>query len=161
MAQFELTRENAIKAFAKRSVITTPGRYRLSVINANYSTEVGGTANIANLKQNQVGIVNFSAMTPYHMKAAKAALDAGELQQALNSCMSATVFMESSHPEKGDICDVDVDYITTKDGEQALVAKSWKIVPAIVASKVSASYFDEITAPVVKTAKKAAEEPAF
>lgn len=62
-------------------------------------------------------IVNFAAMTQYHMERALDAIDNGDVIAAVNSGLSANLRPGTDYiPNKGEIVKVVVDTVTTKNG---------------------------------------------
>ena len=46
-------------------------------------------------------------------------------------------------PEKGAFCNIHVDFVETKDGEQALLVIAVEDIKAVVAKKISFNFFGE------------------
>jgi hypothetical protein len=121
-----MNKQDAISILGSRTPITAPGKYRVKVTNCNpfSKTLSNGTTVVA--------IANFSAMTPYQMEQAKADLVAGEGDKALNHNLSLSIRSTDYNPSKGERVDIDVEYVETKDGEQALLVVGLTPVKAVI-----------------------------
>lgn len=91
-------------------------------------------------------ICNFNAMTPYHVTETKAAIAAGDYDTCLNNNLSSGQRMGKDFtPAKGDFVNIHVDFVTTKDGEQALLVTGVEEIKAAATTKLSIdSWFDEV-----------------
>lgn len=145
-----MNKQDAISILGSRTPIATPGKYRVKVTNCNpfSKTLPNGTTVVA--------IANFSAMTPYQMEQAKADLQAGEWNKALNHNLSLSIRSTDYNPSKGERVDIDVEYVETKDGEQALLVVGLTPVKAVITNAKCdfSAFLDavEVTADVDPTA---------
>lgn len=122
------------RIIGSRTLITAPGRYTVKVSNCgDFVKSVNGT--------NIVAIANFSAMTPYQVEQAKAKYFGGDPAAALNQNLSFTIRDTDYRPAKGERIDIDVDYVTTKSGEKALLVVGLVPIQAKSAGKVNFSAF--------------------
>lgn len=86
-------------------------------------------------------IVNLGGMTQYHIDEAKRLLIAGEIQEAVNQSLSASLRPTDYIPSKGEIVKTVVDEITTKNDVTGLFVMSLTELKANKATRVSG--FDE------------------
>lgn len=110
-----MNKQDALSILGSRSPITAPGKYTVKVTNCGDFVKAlakGGSV---------IAIANFNAMTPYQMEQAKADLTAGKFDEALNHNLSLSIRDNDYRPAKGERVHIDVDYVTTKSGEQALM----------------------------------------
>lgn len=113
-----MNKKDAIGILGSRLPITSEGKYAVKVTNCgdyHRALPQGGAV---------VAIANFNAMTPYQMDQAKADLVAGEFAKALNHNLSLSIRNSDYRPAKGEIVDIEVGIIKTKDGEDALMVTS-------------------------------------
>ena len=136
-----MEKDQALKILGSRSQISAPGKYRVKVTNCgDFSKDLGNG-------QSVIAIANFSAHTPYQVGQAKEDLAAGEFAKALNHNLNLSIRQSDYRPAKGEIVDVIVDYITTKDGEQALLCTSLSPIASTTPSaKADFSEFAEVAA---------------
>lgn len=126
-----MDKKNAIAILGSRASITKPGKYRVKTSNCgDFHKELANG-------QQVIAIANFSAMTPYQVKKAIEAVKAGEFDKALNNNLSLTIRDNDYRPAKGERVDIDVDYVETKDGEQALLVVGLTPVQAESTSKLN------------------------
>ena len=124
-----MDKKNAIAILNSRASIVKPGKYRVKVSNCgDYHKELANG-------QQVVAIANFAAMTPYQKGKAIDAIKADDLNGALNNNLSLSIRDSDYRPAKGERVDIDVDYVTTKDGEQALLVVGLTPVQAESTSK--------------------------
>lgn len=117
----ELSIQNAVQIIQSRKQINEPGKYRVKVTGTTPFARPDGTA---------VTICNLNAMTPYHIAQAKAFLQAGNTQDATNQNLTSSPRSGRDYtPSKGEIVDIIVDFVATKDGSQALLVTSMSAVP--------------------------------
>lgn len=134
----ELSIQNAVAIIQSRKQINEPGKYRVKVTGTTPYVREDGTA---------VTICNLGAMTPYHVAQAKAFLASGATQDATNQNLTSSPRSGRDFtPAKGEIVDVIVDYVVTKDGSQALLVTSMSPVP--LAQTGSVKGFESFLAPV-------------
>lgn len=117
----KITREQAERILKSRTIINTPGKYSTKVNNIT-------------LWEGRY-IVNTGLMNTYLAQKAKELFMEEDYQEACNTNLSVTVFINdngepSGHlPKKGDIVHVMADFIETKDGDQALLLQSCHEIP--------------------------------
>lgn len=136
----ELTKESAKQIIGSRKQVSGPGKYQLKVTSATNYTREDGTP---------VKILNFNAMTAYHVSQAVAAIKEKDWTKATNQALSATQRLGVDFiPEKGEIVDVIVEERVIKSGPEA--GNLGLFVTAVQALKTSAatavnlnSLFDE------------------
>ncbi len=87
-------------------------------------------------------IANFNAMTDYHFSEAKRLLLEGEIDEAVNQNLSVSLRATDYIPSKGEILEVYVSEITTKNGVTGRFVTAIKEVKAKATSKVSFSLED-------------------
>lgn len=119
--------EDSLKAIiSKRQMIIETGvRYQLKVTGANPYVNKAGVP---------VMIINFAAMTAYHLAEAKKHIAAGDLVSAGNKVVTASPRIGKDYvPTKGEIVDVVFEEVVTKDGEIAIFPVS--ITPLTKATK--------------------------
>lgn len=87
-------------------------------------------------------IANFNAMTEYHFSEAKRLLAEGNLDEAVNQNLSASLRPTDYIPSKGEMLEIYVSEITTNNGVTGRFVTAIKEVKAKVASKVSFSLED-------------------
>lgn len=127
-----MEKSNAIQILNSRKLVTEPGSYQLRAVSV-VPFDRDGTL---------VNIVNFNAMTDYHLSQAKASLKAGEYQEATNFAISTSARVGRDFtPQKGQIVEVVFDHITNKDGIEALVVVG---VNALATKKAAAISFDDV-----------------
>lgn len=128
-----MTQESVQAILGSRISIAEPGKYKVKVTSVN---EYDGRM-----------ICNFNAMTPYHVKLTKEAIADGDLDNCLNHNLSSGQRIGKDFtPEKGAFCYIHVDFVETKDGEQALLVIAVEDVKAVAAKKVSFDFFGEAEA---------------
>lgn len=86
-------------------------------------------------------IVNFNGMTPYHKAEALKLMQEGNYQEAVNQNISANLRASDWKPEKGEICRVYIDTVTTGNGITGLFVTSVAKNQSIKTGKISG--FDE------------------
>ena len=130
-----MNKEQAVAIFNSRQMITKAGRYTVKVSNCGdfNKTLTNGT--------NIVAIANFSAMTAYQLGLAKAQLAEGDIAGALNNNLSLSIRDTDFRPNKGERVNIDVDYVTTKDGAEALLVVAMSPLHVEKAGKVDFSSF--------------------
>ena len=125
-----MTQESVSAILGSRISISEPGKYKVKVTSVN---EHEGRM-----------ICNFNAMTPYHMELTKEDINNGDLNECLNHNLSSGQRPGKDFiPEKGAFCNIHVDFVETKDGEQALLVVAVEDVKAVVAEKISFDFFGE------------------
>lgn len=145
--------KDAVGILNSRTPISSEGKYTVKVTNCgdyHKALENGGAV---------VAIANFNAMSPYQMEQAKALLAEGKNAEALNNNLSLSIRDKDYRPAKGEIVDIEVGYITTKSGEQALMVTSLTPRQAVsVATKCDFSSFLEDAELVSAEGAAASEE---
>ena len=124
-----MEKKDALSILGSRSPITAPGKYTVKVTNCGDFVKPlakGGSV---------VAIANFNAMTPYQIAKAKAEIAEGKFDEALNNNLSLSIRDNDYRPAKGERVHIDVDYVETKSGEQALLVVG---LTPIQASSISA-----------------------
>lgn len=126
-----MTQESVQAILGSRVMLAEPGKYKVKVTSVN---EFDGRM-----------ICNFNAMTPYHVAQTKSDIKDGNLDDCLNhNLASGQRIGRDFTPEKGAFCNIHVDFVETKSGEQALLVIAVEDVKAVSASKVSVnSFFEE------------------
>lgn len=142
-----MEKKQAIQILQSRAFISAPGRYVVKVSNCgDFHKELPNG-------QSTVAIANFGAMTPYQMGEAKAKLTAGDIAGALNHNLSLSIRATDYRPAKGERVNIDVDFVTTKDGEQALLVVGLTPISAKSSGKCDFSDFlEEVEEGAVATA---------
>lgn len=105
---------NAINILKSRKLITGPGKFTAkvtSVTSYHRSNENG---------PDQVAIVNFNIMTPYHKEMVETLFAQGDYQAAVNQNLSASIRQGDYLPVKGESVDIIVEEITTNKGTEGL-----------------------------------------
>lgn len=126
----------AKQIIASRDLITKEGKYRVKVTNVTpYHREIGNGIN-------QVAITNFAAMTNYHLEAAKTLFAQGDYQEACNQNLSMSIRSNDFLPAKGEIVDIVVSEITTKNEVTGLFVISMSPVHATKAAKIDMDAFE-------------------
>jgi hypothetical protein len=107
---FEVNEEKVANIINKRSMITQPGKYRVTCGNVTpYSRQITET-------MAQSHIVNLNAMTEYHVREAINYLGQGDYQEALNMKMTYSLLEGQDVPMRGETVDIMVEEITTSNG---------------------------------------------
>ncbi len=120
-----MNKQDAISILNSRINITTPGKHRVKVTNCNpFSKTLSNGTQV-------VAIANFGAMTPYQKQQAIVDIQAGQWDKALNHNLSLSIRNTDYMPAKGERVDIDVEYVTTSTGEQALLVVGLTPVKAI------------------------------
>ena len=134
----EMTKESAVRIMSSRKMITAPGKYHVKVTNdVQALADTGKVHKELSGGQMQVSIANFAAFTPYHLKQFKALLQEGDFAGAANNNLTASVRGTDYIPQKGEIVSINVDFIETKDGEQALLVTGYTALPVSAGRKLS------------------------
>lgn len=133
-----MEKSTAKQIIASRSLIAKEGKYRVKVTNVTpYHRDLGN--GIA-----QVAIANFNAMSNYHLEAAKTLFGQGDYQEACNQNLSMSIRKNDYQPTKGEIVDIVVSEITTKNDVTGLFVISMSPVAASTAAKIDMGAFDEL-----------------
>jgi hypothetical protein len=165
-----LTKENAARIMASRKIITQPGKYHVRVTNdVQYLAEQGTVHRELAGGLFQVSIANFAAATTYHVREFKKAMKEGDFDGAANNNLTASVRENDYIPSKNEVVEINVDFVTTKSGEQALLVTSYNPLPVSAGSKLSMDDLlaeDEEERVELKTEEEIAEatstgQPAF
>ena len=119
----EVTREEALRYITSKKIVEGEGIYRLKVTNVTpYRKERENGAV-------QVAIVNFNGKTSYHEQAAATLFGQGDYKEAANQGLSLSILEGQEVPTKGQIVDVVVEEVTTKNGITGLFAQSFTSAP--------------------------------
>lgn len=122
----ELSQEQFLKYTKGRQYIDAPEKRALKVKSANQWVNDSGQT---------VCIINFDAITPWHLAQVKEFIAAGQLQDASNCVLSGSVIVGSHYvPTKGETVNVQIIAGKTKAGEDALFVGAVTPVP-VAASK--------------------------
>ena len=138
MEKVELTQDAALRIMASRKLINKPGKYHVRVTN-----DVQGLAELGSVHKElaggsfQISIANFAAYTPWHLKQFRAAIKEGKFDEAANNNLTASVRDVDFIPQKNEIVEINVDYVTTKSGEEALLVTGYNALPVSAGSKLS------------------------
>jgi len=143
-----LTKKDAAGILSSRTPISTPGKYSVKVTNCgDYNKDLGNG-------QHQVAIANFNAMTPYQQAEARKLMIAGDLRGATNQGLSISIRSNDYRPSQGEIVDIEVGFVKTKSGEQALLVTSLtpRKAESISAKCDFSEFLDEVEESVEATA---------
>ena len=145
-----LTKNDALNILGSRSPITEPGKYVATVTNCgDFHRELANGGSV-------IAIANFNAMTSYHMSEAKKALTAGDFNKALNFGLSLSIRDTDYRPAKKERVHIDVEYVTTKAGEQALMVVG--LTPIAAKSISNKCDFSEFLTETEEVANEAEEQ---
>lgn len=133
-----LSKESAGRIMASRKFITQPGKYQVRVTNDVQELAAQGTVR----KElagggTQCSIANFAAYTPYMLDQFRKLSLEGDFDSAANNNLTASVRETDHMPQKGEIVNINVDYVTTKSGEQALLVTSYTPIEVSSGAKIS------------------------
>jgi len=149
-----MEKSNAIQILKSRTLIAKPGKYRVKTTSAtSFYKDLGNGIS-------QVAIANFDAMTSYHLEAAKTLFAQGDYQEACNQKLSASIRSNDYNPSKGEIVDIVVDEVTTKNGITGLFIVSISPVKAETASKVNMDAFLSDSEPRAEVSFEESKEEA-
>lgn len=139
-----MTAENAKNIIKSRKMIETPGKYPLKVTNVtSYNRVNDNTGELTEIK-----IVNFSAMTSWHLKEAVELFKEGKFQEATNKSVAASLRSTDYIPMKGEIVNVIMDEITTKNGITGLFPISVTEIASKTTKNVSFDFeFEDVKIP--------------
>jgi hypothetical protein len=126
---------SASTIIASRSQINNAGKFRVKVTSSTPYFKQSETGS------NQVAIVNFNAMTMWHLKEAQALFLEGDFQGATNQALSASIREKDYLPAKGEMVDIMVEEVTTKAGVTGLFVTGITPIAAVTASKVNMASF--------------------
>jgi hypothetical protein len=110
----------AIRILKSRVVINAPGKY---VVKTNSVSAYEGKF-----------ICNFNALNAYQFAKAKALVAEDKLEDACNINLSASLLNGMFVPAKGEQVHINVGYVLTKDGEQALLITGVSAIPVSAAT---------------------------
>lgn len=127
-----MERENALNILKSRQQISGPGKYKAKV------TSVTPFHRANAVGADQTHIVNFNIMTPWHTEAAKTLFAQGDIQEAINQNLSSSVRLGDYLPSKGEMVEIVVENVTTKNGVEGLFVTS----PCIKINAEAASPFN-------------------
>lgn len=102
-------------------------------------------------------IVNFNGMTAYHTEKALELMEMGEYQEAVNQNITASLRSNDYIPEKGEICRVYMDTVTTKNEITGLFVTSVAKNQSLKTNKVSGfdAFLDKSVANTISSTIKA------
>ena len=135
----EFTKEQIKNILSSRMVIEKPGKYQVKVSQVTEYTPEGGTPRF---------IVNLTATTKFHVGRAIEALKAEDYQAALNTNLTATVFVNDGVPStylpsKGETVNIIVSEMLNKQNEKILVVNSIMELP-VVSANTAKGLFDSV-----------------
>lgn len=133
----ELTKDSAARIMSSRKFIAQPGKYQVRVTNdPEHLASLGSVTKELNGGGHQVSIANFAAYTPYHLEQFRALAKEGDFNAAVNNNLTSSIRATDYMPKKNEIVEIMVDYITTKNGEEALLVVSYTPVALSVGGKI-------------------------
>ncbi len=122
MEQPVLTLENVSGIISSRVQIPGDGVYRLKVTNVTF--------------YDGRFIVNFNAMTQYHVEKAMELIEENQLRDAANQSLSANLRATDYIPSKGEVVKVVIEEVTTKKGVTGLFVTGVSEIQAASATKI-------------------------
>lgn len=128
-----LSKEDALRYIASRLLIAVAGKFTVQV------TSVNPFMRGDQLTQ----IVNFKAMTPFHVTEAKRLAKEGDYTKASNQNLSASLLPGMYIPQKGEIVDIEVANVTTKSGVSGLFVTGVVKREAVAAASLGSFSFDD------------------
>jgi hypothetical protein len=125
-----ISKEDFLRFTKNRKMIAKADKYALKVRSVNeYLHPTNGL----------IAIINFDAVTPYHVKQIKEHLSVDDFQSASNTVFTGSVRVGKDYvPTKGEIVNVEVVDGATKDGEAALFCGG--VTPRPVAEATSVDF---------------------
>jgi hypothetical protein len=123
-----MEQKNAIQIIKSRKSVNGPGIYELRATSVVPFIREDGTPTT---------IVNLNGMTQYHQAEAKRLAEAGDLQGAVNQNLSVSLLQGKYVPSPGEMVQVVVEEITTKNDVRGLFVTSLSKIKATVTSNVS------------------------
>ena len=127
----QLTKDQFLAYTKNRKMLAKADKYALKVRSVNEYLRPDGTL---------VAIVNFDAITPYHMEVIKEHIAEGNLQEASNTVFTGSVRVGKDYvPTKGELVNVEVVDGQTKAGDAALFCGGITPRPVAEASAVDFS----------------------
>ncbi len=135
----QMEKSNAAKILSSRKLVVTEGY-----------VELRATSIVPNEGK---FIVNFSGMTQYHKDEALKLMGEGKFQEAVNQNITASLRPTDYIPEKGEICKIYIERITTNNRVSGLFPTSVAKIQANKVSKVTGfdAFLEDSTAPAVNT----------
>lgn len=135
----KMTASNAAKILSSRKLVATEGYVELK------ATSI--------IPFEDKFIVNFSGMTPYHVTEAKKLMEEGKFQEAVNQNISINLRATDWKPEKGEICRVNIEDITTNNGVKGLFPTSVAKLQSNKSGKVSGfdAFLEEAPVETIKS----------
>lgn len=131
----EITKDVALNILNSRTLVNEADKFRVKVTSVNPFTREDGT---------QTTIVNFAAMTPFHVQKATKAYKEGRYDEAVNgTSLTASQLNGMYVPSKGETVDIMVEDFVNKDGINILVVSSILPIKAKTAKKFSLSLVEE------------------
>ena len=126
--------QDAVAILGSRITISQAGKYTVKVTNCSDFHK-------ALARGAQVAIANFNAMNSYQDGKAREFLQAGDIEGALKQNLSLSIRDTDYRPSKGEIVDIMVEEVQTKDGEVALLVSSLTPIKAQAGKKADFSSF--------------------
>lgn len=133
-----MNKEQAIAILGSKQLITSAGRYTVKTSFCGDHSGDHGT----------IAIANFGAMTSYQQEKAIELLKAGEYAKACNQGLSNSVRANDFRPGNGERVNIDVEEVTLKSGEKALLVVGCTPLAISKASKADFSAFADEDASV-------------
>lgn len=129
--QNKLTAEEALRIVASKGTISEAGIHRVTCtyVTPYYKERANGVK--------QVAIANFNAKSSYQHAAAITLLSQGDFDDAANQGLSLSILEGQSAPMQGQVVDLIVEEVTTKNGITGLFAQKWAPVPVQIPAKTS------------------------
>lgn len=119
----KLSKEAALRIIVSKGIVSGPGVHRCKVTNVTPfpSMRANGVR--------QVAIANFNAKTAYQEEAAATLFGQGDYDKAANQGLSLSILEGQFCPQPGQIVDVVVEEVTTKNNVTGLFAQSCTLAP--------------------------------
>jgi hypothetical protein len=131
--------DGAKRIMASRVLVATPGKYHLKVTNDVLHLATTGKVHkeLAGGKH-QISIVNFAGCTPYHLSKFRSHMKEGAIDESLKKTMLTASVRDGDYiPQKNEMVEVNVNYIETKEGEQALAVVGYNPMPVSSGRKLN------------------------
>lgn len=144
-----MEKDNAIKIFNSRKLITGPGKFNLKVTSTTPFQREDGTL---------VQITNYAAMTPYQLTEAKRLGKEGNWEEATQNSLSSSQRIGKDYlPAKGELVDVVVDHIINKEDIEILAVVG---VTAMKTTKATSINFEDAEVEEESLVEASNEQPA-
>lgn len=109
-----MDKDSAISILRSRKTIMEAGKYTAKVTSVNPHHRVNARGG------DQIAIVNFNIMTPYHAEQATGFFTQGDYQEAVNNNLTASIRENDYCPVKGETVDIIVEEVVTSTGVKGL-----------------------------------------